>query len=141
LAEGIFAHMIEQEGLQNKISCDSCGTAAYHIGSQPDARTYANARANGLILSNKARRFDRSDLDEFDHILVMDRANYDEVGQFFLDEAHESKVLLMRHYDPENREADVPDPYYGGDGGFQDVYDILYRSCRELFKIVREKMD
>lgn len=136
LAEGIFDQMVKDEGLQNLISCDSCGTAAYHIGSQPDSRTVANAKDNGLILNHQARQFAGSDLDEFDQILVMDCANYEEVRQFFIDEEHASKVSLMRNYDPENKNADVPDPYFGGTGGFQDVYDILYRSCQELLKKV-----
>jgi len=136
LAEGIFAKMIKDNGLQNLISCDSCGTAAYHIGSQPDSRTVANAKQNGLKLSHQARQFDGSDLDEFDHILVMDRANYEEVRQFFLGEEHAEKVSLMRNYDPENKNADVPDPYFGEADGFQEVYDILHRSCRELLNKV-----
>jgi len=134
LAEGIFAKMIKEQGLQEQISCDSCGTAAYHIGSQPDSRTVANAKENGLILNHQARQFRGEDFQEFDHIMVMDRSNLGNVRIFEEYQEDTSKVELMRTYDLEEPNADVPDPYYGGDKGFQEVYDILYRSCDELLK-------
>ena len=137
LAEGIFNKMIEEQGLQNQISCDSCGTAAYHIGSQPDSRTVSNAKENGLILRHQARQFDASDLDEFDYILVMDRNNLEKVRQFYTHESHSPKVSLMRSYEVDDASSNVPDPYYGGAKGFQEVYDILYRSCGELLNEVR----
>jgi protein-tyrosine phosphatase len=140
LAEGIFDEMVKEQGLEDRISCDSCGMAAYHISSQPDSRTVANAKENGLELNHQARQFDGSDLDKFDQILVMDRANYEEVRQFFISEGHASKVRLMRAYDLEEPNKDVPDPYYGGDQGFQEVYDILYRSCGELLSKVRGQL-
>lgn len=136
LAEGIFNQMIKDQNLQERISCDSCGMAAYHIGSQPDSRTVANAKENGLILNHKARRFHGSDLDNFDYVLAMDNSNYEEIGQFVEHEEHSSKISLMRRYDTEAPNTDVPDPYYGGASGFQQVYDILYRSCKKLLSEV-----
>jgi len=132
LAEGIFAKMIKEQGLQDQISCDSCGTAAYHIGSQPDSRTVSNAKGNGLILNHQARQFVGSDFDRFDHILVMDQSNLGNVRIFEEYKEGVSKVELMRAFDSEETNGDVPDPYYGGERGFQDVYDILYRSCAKL---------
>jgi protein-tyrosine phosphatase len=134
LAEGIFDKMVNEQGLQDQFTIDSCGTAAYHIDSQPDPRTVANAKQNGLILNHQARQFDGSDFQNFDHILVMDRSNLGNVRIFEEFNEVTSKVELMRTYDSEEPNADVPDPYYGGDQGFQKVYDILYRSCGELLK-------
>lgn len=132
--------MIQEQNLQDRITCDSCGTAAYHVGSQPDSRTVMNAKQNGLTLNHQARRFDGSDLDLFDHILVMDNSNFEDVSQFVENEKHSSKISLMRKYDMEAPNADVPDPYYGGTSGFQDVYDILYRSCKKLLNQVAHEL-
>ena len=139
LAEGIFDQMVKEQGLQHQITCDSCGTAAYHLGSQPDSRTVSNAKENGLILNHQARKFDGSDLDRFDHILVMDRSNFEDVSQYVEHMEHSSKISLMRKYDTEVPNADVPDPYYGGSTGFQNVYDILYRSCGELLDAIKTR--
>lgn len=140
LAEGIFSQMIKEQGLKDRISCDSCGTAAYHVGSQPDSRSVANAKENGLILNHQSRQFDGSDFEEFDHILLMDQSNLYNVIAFDEYKAHASKVELMRTYDVENLNADVPDPYFGGDSGFQEVYEILYRSCGELLTKIEENL-
>ncbi len=137
LAEGIFAKMVREQGLQNQISCDSCGTAAYHVGSQPDSRSVANAKENGLMLRHQARQFEGRDFEDFDHILVMDRSNYEDVRQFAETDHHLSKMSLMRKYDLNDSDADVPDPYYSGGKGFQNVYDILYRSCQRLLEEVK----
>lgn len=130
--------MVQEQGLQDQIICGSCGTAAYHVGSRPDSRSVANAKENGLILNHQARQFDGSGFEEFDHILVVDRSNLSNVRAFDEYEAHASKVELMRIYDVENPGADVPDPYFGGDSDFQEVYDILYRSCGELLKNLKK---
>jgi len=139
LAEGIFRQMVIEQGLQDQISCDSCGTAAYHIGSQPDPRTVANAKENGLQLNHQARQFEGADLDRFDLILVMDQSNLGNVRVFEEYQRSESKVELMRTYDPESPGSDVPDPYYGGDQGFQNVFDILFRSCGQLLVEIKKE--
>ncbi len=134
LAESIFAKMVQEQGLDDQISCDSCGTAAYHTGSQPDSRTVANAKENGLVLNHQARQFRGEDFEDFDHILVMDQSNYEDVKQYAETDDHLSKMSLMRRYDSIDLDADVPDPYYGGEQGFQNVYDILYQCSEELLK-------
>ena len=137
LAKGILSQMIDEQALQDRITCDSCGTAAYHIGSPPDSRTIANAKENGLLLNHQARQFHRADFEEFDYILAMDRSNLSSIKQLDKYQANASKVSLMRNYDVEDVGTDVPDPYYGGIADFQNVYDILYRSCRNLLNHIK----
>lgn len=134
LAEGIFQQLIDQKGLGDKISCDSCGTSNYHIGGQPDARSQANAIENGVILNHKARQFTAQDFVDFDYILPMDESNLKNVTSFKEAAKSNAIIKLMREYDPNGKGKDVPDPYFGGESGFQEVFDILDRSCRRLLE-------
>ena len=127
LAEGILKKKIDENDVASEFMVDSCGTGDYHIGEQPDHRTSANAKQNGLVLNHKARQLTSDDLDEFDHILVMDRSNMNATLQ--KDQGNNlNKVELLRTYDLQGPGKDVPDPYFGGPEGFQNVYDIIDRS-------------
>ena len=139
LAHGILNHEINKRGLVGEISVDSCGTSKFHIGEQPDIRTRENAKSNGIILNHRARQFERADFRKFDYILAMDSANYNNALR--LDQTFEfkDKLILMRQFDPENRGADVPDPYFGGEKGFQNVFDILNRSVNNFLEEIIEK--
>lgn len=132
LAEGICQQLIEQKRLDGKYSCDSCGTSAYNIGQQPDPRTQENAKINDINLNHKARQFDVTDFEEFDYILPMDASNMMRIVEFGEAETSKVTIKLMREFDPLSKGADVPDPYFGGEEGFQDVFEILDRSCKEL---------
>lgn len=120
-------HKIEMAGLSHKIIVDSCGTSNYHIGDKPDARTRNNAIQNGIQLSHLGRQISTSDLNEFDFILAMDRSNHQNIMKLKNASEHVAKIKLMREFDPEPGD-EVPDPYYGGEQGFQEVYEILDRS-------------
>ncbi len=133
LAEGVFKKKVIEQGLDQQFVIDSCGTAAYHVGDQPDPRSAANARTNGVFLDHRARQFHRSDFEEFDYILAMDRSNLRNI-QSLEGSASDYELSLMREFDPEAKGADVPDPYYGGERGFQDVFDILDRSTAVLLE-------
>lgn len=139
LAEGILKNRINKLGLGEVVEVDSCGTSKYHIGEQPDSRTITNAKNNGLILNHKARQFLKEDFRNFDYILAMDNANLnciqriDQTGEF------KDKTMLMRAFDVSNKGADVPDPYFGGEDGFQNVYKILDRSVEEFLHWLIEK--
>ena len=136
LAEGIFSKKVEEAGLSHRFVIDSCGTSAFHIGEQPDPRTRANARDNGVLLDHQARQFLADDFDRFDYILPMDASNLRNVRS--LEPAtYQAKVTMMRDYDREGRGMDVPDPYYGGSRGFQNVFDILERSTEELLETIQ----
>ena len=136
LAHGILLKEINDRNLQNIISVDSCGTSQYHIGEQPDSRTRANAELNGVWLNHQARQFERADFRKFDYILAMDRANYKNVIRLDQTSEFEHKVHLMRDFDPLDKGADVPDPYVGGEQGFQHVFDILDRSVDDFLNWV-----
>lgn len=132
LAEAIFNHKISQKGLHLKIEADSCGTSNYHIGDMPDERTQANALKNGISIYHRGRQLREHDLEHFDLILAMDRSNYQNILRLPKAADHEHKLALMRQFDPEKAHDDVPDPYYGGERGFQEVFEILNRSTEQL---------
>lgn len=134
LAEGVFRHLVVERGLADLFEIDSAGTGDYHIGAPPDRRAVDIARAHGIRLKGRARAFEPGDLSRFDHILVMDRSILRHVRH--VQEALGSgaaKVRLLRELDPlAGDDADVPDPYYGGTGGFERVYRMIARACRHL---------
>lgn len=134
LAEGLMTIKIVKSGLEDHFKIDSCGTADYHIGELPDERTRENAAKNGLELKQRARQFEVADFNRFDHILVMDNANKMRIIGQATSEEHLHKVQLMRDFETEAdlQSIDVPDPYYGGVEGFQNVYDILDRCTDNL---------
>ncbi|RLD22314.1 MAG: low molecular weight phosphotyrosine protein phosphatase [Bacteroidetes bacterium] len=132
LAEALFNKHIEEQGLQDKYMSDSCGTGSYHIGEQPDSRSRANASDNGLIYAHNARQLSIDDYTEFDFIVPMDATNLTNIKKF--NPESNVPVELMRDYDEGYEGSDVPDPYFGGDQGFQDVFDILDRSTKALLE-------
>ncbi len=132
---------LEERGLNGKYTVDSAGTSGFHEGSLPDPRTRANAEQNGLFLNSRSRPFGKSDFVEFDLILTMDRSNYKNVRS--MEPAPElvsevARVRMMRDFDLNDPGTDVPDPYHGGERGFQNVYDILDRSTTELLNWLEE---
>lgn len=137
LAEAIFKDKLAKQGIRIQIEADSCGTSNYHIGSTPDERTLHNALKNGVTIHHRARQLSPEDLIEFDFILAMDRSNHKNILSIHGAHAYTSKVLLMRSFDPEQGD-EVPDPYYGGEQGFQEVFEILDRST-EAFLTYLEK--
>ena len=139
LAEGILKSRIKSLDLENKISVDSCGTSKYHIGEQPDSRTLANAKSNGLQLDHQARQFMKEDFRNFDYILAMDNANLKNVHKVDQTGEFRDKTMLMRFFDLKDKNADVPDPYFGGEDGFQNVYEILDRSMDIFIQWLTEK--
>jgi protein-tyrosine phosphatase len=130
LAEALFRKHVEERGLQDKYIADSCGTAAYHIGDPPDSRSRANARQNGLDYTHQGRQVNENDFTEFDVIIPMDASN--EANLKMIDPTNAANIALMRNYDPGFEGSDVPDPYYGGEQGFQNVFEILDRATSNL---------
>jgi len=130
LAEAIFNEKVKQRGLDKIHQADSCGTSNYNIGDDPDHRTMKSARENNIPLNHKARQLRKSDIEEFDLILGMDRNNLKHIQELSSDD-HVAKIKLMRVYDPHG-EGDVPDPYYGSEKDFDKVFEILDRSIETL---------
>ncbi|MEM7041127.1 MAG: low molecular weight protein-tyrosine-phosphatase [Bacteroidota bacterium] len=140
MAEGIFEDLVEKEGVADRFEIDSAGTSGYHVGELPDARGRRVCSENGITLQSRSRQFVKQDLSDFDYVLAMDRSNHRNINNLKTPGAnYKAVVSLMRAYDPQPDSHDVPDPYYGGDSGFQNVFDMLERSNAALLKEIREK--
>ena len=126
LAEAIFWHKIRARGLENAFYAESCGTANYHIGHQPDHRTIGNASKNGVTIDHVGRQLCTDDFEKFDEIFVMDKSNFNNALR--VAGIHKDKLKMMRTFDPHGKDEDVPDPYYGDERDFQNVFEILERS-------------
>lgn len=132
-------YLIHEQGLDDSIVCDSAGTSSYHIGSSPDRRMTSAARTRGIELKGQARQFSKSDFDEFDLILAMDRQNYQDILRLTSSDEQENKVKLMCSFCQSYSDDEVPDPYYGGAEGFNYVIDLLLDACNGLLSTVNEK--
>jgi protein-tyrosine phosphatase len=142
-AEGVMRHLLREEGLEDAIEVDSAGTGDWHVGNTPDDRSTLVARRRGIALTGRARQVDAADFEAFDLILAMDRSNYDELHGRAPDAEARERVKLLREYDPEAVAAgdlEVPDPYYGGPDGFEDVLDLVTRACEGLLDEVRPRV-
>ncbi len=135
LADGLMRKKVQEHKLD--VYVDSAGTANYHVGGAPDERMTQTARRKGVDISKlQARQFVVSDFDAFDIIYVMDRSNYDNVVRLARNEADRNKVQLILELLPNKTEIEVPDPYYGGQAGFDSVFDLLNRAT----DVIIEKM-
>lgn len=139
LAEAIFQHKIKALGLENVYYAESCGTANYHIGDQPDHRTIRNAVKNGVAINHVGRQLCTDDFEKFDEIFVMDKSNFNNAKR--VAGVHQSKLKMMRSFDPQGRDEEVPDPYYGEEKDFQNVFDILERSIEHYLSNASSKKD
>lgn len=137
LAEAIFKHKVMERGLSGKIHTDSAGTASYHIGEDPDERSIRIAVQYSIPISHKGRQFHYTDGKNFNYIMAMDASNHRDILHEIA-ERHEG-LYLMRDFDPEGKGEDVPDPYYGGDEGFENIYRILDRSLEAFLDFIVEK--
>jgi protein-tyrosine phosphatase len=139
-AEGVMRSLIGREGLEDEIETDSAGTGAWHVGSAPDARATAAAGSRGVTLGGAARQVVPGDFEQFDLILAMDGANLRDLQLMAHGEEQEAKVRLLRAFDPaaaELGDLDVPDPYYGAPGGFDEVFAMVLAACEGLLAEIR----
>lgn len=133
-AEGIFLHKVKEAGLQDYFYIDSAGTAAYHVGESANSRSQATANKHGIHLPSIARKFEYADFEEFDLILPMDSENYSNIKSLDRKDRFPEKVKMMREFDPTPDDGEVPDPYYGGPEGFENVFSVLERSSEALLE-------
>lgn len=134
LAQGVFDHVSAQAGQGDRFETDSAGTASWHVGKPPDPRGIAAAARRGIDISGqRARRLSREDFEEFDLILVMDRANH-ENALALAPAPHASKVQLFLDGVADAPLREVPDPYYGGDDGFEEVLDLIEAGSKALIQ-------
>ena len=140
-AEGVFLHLLNERGLSDQFVVDSAGTGGWHVGNPPDRRMQAAANRRGISLPSRARQIDLDDLREFDLVLTMDEANLMAV-QGLAREAGSSataSIKPMLSYARSFSETEVPDPYFGGDSGFEHVLDLLEEACNNLLDELRPK--
>lgn len=126
--------LLEREGLQNQWVLDSAGTIGHHAGSAPDARMSRAAKRRGLEMRGEARQVIRADFDSFDLVLVMDRENYADLRALGLEARLWYKVRMFCEFCEHHDEDEVPDPYYGGEAGFEFVLDLLEDGCAGLLR-------
>ena len=132
--------LVSEAGLEDEIELDSAGTGSWHVGSPPDPRASATALAHGITLAGAARTVAVDDFYDFDLVLAMDRSNLHDLLALAPGEAERAKVRLLREFDPANvggEGSDVPDPYHGGDGGFEQVLALVQAACAGLLAQIR----
>ena len=135
LAEGILKSKV----FSFKTFVDSAGTAAYHVGNKPDKRSIDIAKVHGIDISEQcARKFSIKDFDDFDYIYVMDNSNYENVIALARNEEDKIKVKLILNEIFPYENLDVPDPYYGGEFGFRNLYNMLDEVCDIIAKKINQ---
>ena len=138
-AEGVFRHKVREAGLEDRIEIDSAGTGDWHVGKAPDARTRAAALRRGYDLSGlRARQVSVADFSRYDLILAMDNANLRDLKHLRAGNGTAELDLFLRRFDLEIDE--VPDPYYGGDDGFERVLDLVERACDGLLMELKRRL-
>ena len=133
-AEGIFKQKIKERDIENLFVVDSAGTGSWHVGNLPDQRMRVAALSRGIELTSRSRQIKENDLYEFDHILVMDKDNLEAVKSLTKDHRNlvNPKIKLILNYSKNFQLDEVPDPYYGGQNGFDKVLDLLDDALDEL---------
>jgi protein-tyrosine phosphatase len=140
-AEGVFRKLVIDAALDARLTIDSAGTGAWHIGEPADPRSRRAATRRGYDLTHLARKFTADDFDRYDLVLAMDRDNYDSLQRLARGRTHVPMIRMLRSFDDSApADAEVPDPYSGGDDGFEDVLDICERACRGLLDHVRSRV-
>ena len=124
-AQGVFEKYVDDNGLKSQFSIDSAGTHSYHVGGKPDSRSTQAALERGIdIAHQRARRISQADFENFDYIVVMDNDNHMNV-KMICPKQYQNKIHKMMSFSPSSKYTEVPDPYYGGDQGFELVLDLL----------------
>ena len=138
-AEGVMRRLLREQRLEDAVEVDSAGTGGWHVGDPPDTRATAAARARGITLEGAARTVRARDFEDFDLILAADRRNLRDLRAAAPEDAR-ARIHLLREFDPDSDGApdlDVPDPYYGGPDGFEQVLDLVESACRGLLDALR----
>lgn len=139
-AEGVLRHRLLRAGLDDRVLVDSCGTGDWHVGKSPDSRAVAAAAARGIDLTTlRARQFRASDLDTFDYILTMDRQNLADVRDIWHQQGGTEPRLFLDLL-PDTPEDEVPDPYFGGEDGFEEVLDLIEAASDALISEIRTNL-
>jgi len=136
-AEGVVRRLLAERAPELRVQLDSAGTHGYHVGDPPDARAIEAASRRGIDISElRARRVQREDFERFDLILAMDRDNLTRLQQLQPSQSS-AQLRLMLDFAPDSRLEEVPDPYYGGSAGFEQVLDLLQDAAEGLLQTLR----
>ena len=139
-AEGVMRHLVAKADLESRIHIDSAGTGGWHTGARADHRMRTVASLRGYDLTSMARQVKESDLEEFDLILIMDEQNRRDLRDFDRGRKHDAKVRFLCEFCTVHLEKEVPDPYYGGTQGFENVLDLLEDGCAGLLRHVQSRL-
>lgn len=138
-AQGVFRKLLQAEGIEDIIGSDSAGTHAYHVGEPPDRRARETALRRGIDLSDlRARRVEPEDFSRFEYVLAMDQDNYHSLSGI-CPPGSERKLMLFMDFAPHLRTREVPDPYYGGESGFERVFDMVDAASAGLLADIRRR--
>ncbi len=141
-AEGIMQTIVKKNGFQDIVEVDSAGTSGWHEGDLPDERMRAHGERRGYDFSSPARKFQKSDLEKFDYIIVMDNDNYKNVKSMASNKSQENKIKKMTEFAIQYKHNnEIPDPYYGGPAGFELVLDLLEDACEGLMQEIIKSRD
>jgi protein-tyrosine phosphatase len=141
LAECVFRDLARRRGVEHRFEVESAGTSGYHAGEPPDRRSVAAARARGVEVAGRSRELAREDLRRFDLVIAMDAENLAAVERLRVETGAGTRVHRLREWDPRADVGDVPDPYFGGPRGFDDVHDIVERSCAALLEALLGELE
>ncbi len=134
MAEGVFRKLVAEKGLEKSFHIDSAGTSGYHQGELPDARMRMHASRRGYHLTSLSRRVQPEDLEEFDWIIAMDDHNVERLHGMARSPEQAAKIKKMTEFSRRFEAKEIPDPYYGGDSGFEHVIDLLEDACEGLLE-------
>jgi protein-tyrosine phosphatase len=137
-AEGVMRHLVREAGLEEAVRVDSAGTGSWHVGDSPDRRARAAGARRGIEIAGAARQFQRADFARFDYVLAMDGENFANLEKLAPNAEARKKLHLLRSFDPASpADSSVPDPYYGGAEGFDEVIELCLAACRPLLERIR----
>lgn len=136
-AEGVFRKLVRDMKLEHQFEIDSAGTHAYHVGEPPDERAQAACARRGIDISRlSGRRAVARDIEKYDYVLAMDHENYENLRKI-CPTGLESRIRLLMEFAPDRPEEEVPDPYFGGAGGFDRVLDMIEDAAQGLLEDIR----
>ena len=133
-AHCVFQHMVDEAGLSDQFEIESAGTIGFHQGEPPDRRMQQVMRERGIPIIGRSKQLDSFDMEHYDLILAMDKDNLDGARSIARGDEQRAKVKLFCQYCTEHAETEVPDPYYGGDKGFEHVMDLIEDGCQGLLR-------
>ncbi|MDC0302647.1 low molecular weight phosphotyrosine protein phosphatase [bacterium] len=139
--ENIFRHVVNESGLSDQIECDSAGTIGIHSGNRPDARMSETIRRRGYEVAGHARQFAPRDFEIFDLILTMDNENFQNVIKLATTEEERAKVRKFTDFCSQHDPGEVPDPYYGGNAGFELVADLIEDGAKGLLTHLKKEIE